>query len=181
MDLKELAKKSIASQDKFELWQLLILLDHFVISRILEIGVHRGGMVETLAKAYPHATIVGIDNDYSSLKFTDFIKIEGDSHDPEVRDQAASHFGRHPVDFIFIDGDHTLESVRKDYEMYASMVKPGGIIAFHDIMRDPVNVPHHTGVDCRQFFDEIKLKHASLEIWNGTAGMDAPGIGVIFL
>lgn len=37
------------------------------------------------------------------------------------------------IDFLFIDGDHTYEGVKKDFEMYGQFVKKGGIIAFHDI------------------------------------------------
>lgn len=181
MGLYDIAKATRASQDKFELWQLLILLDHFPIARILEIGVHKGGMLETLRQTYPHATIVGIDNDFNYLEFEGFIKVDGDSGDPQIRDEALQHFGRHGIDFLFIDGDHHYEAAKKDFEMYAPAVKSGGIIAFHDIMRDPERVPHHEGVEVRRLFDELKLKHASLEIWNGTAGDDGPGIGVIFV
>lgn len=181
MNLREIAFSTKASQDKFELWQLLVILDHFPIARILEIGVHRGGMIESFRQAYPHATIVGVDNDYSSLAFKDFIAIGGDSHDPQIRDDAAACFGRHAVDFLFIDGDHSYDGAIKDFEMYAPMVKSGGIIGFHDIQRDPARVPHHAGVDCRRVFDELKKKHASIEIWNGTAGDDGPGIGLLFV
>ena len=181
MNLYDIAKSSQASQDKFELWQLLEILDRKPIARILEIGVHRGGMVETLSTVYPHATIVGIDTDFSFLEFEDFIQVAGNSQDPEVRDQATSHFGRHGIDFLFIDGDHHYDAALKDFEMYAPLVKSGGIIGFHDIQRDPQRVPHHEGVECRRLFDELKQKHASIEIWNGTAGVDGPGIGLLFV
>lgn len=181
MDLYQVAKESIASQDKFELWQLLVLLDHFGPARILEIGVHRGGMVQTLRQVFPHAIVVGIDTDYQYLEYSDFNAVTGDSTDPEIRDDAAGYFGRHGIDFLFIDGDHHYEAAKKDFEMYAPLVKSGGIVAFHDIMRDPARVPHHEGVEVRRLFDELKLKHASMEIWNGTAGDDGPGIGVLFL
>jgi predicted O-methyltransferase YrrM len=35
-------------------------------------------------------------------------------------------------DFLFIDADHTYESVRRDWESWASFAKPGAHIAFHD-------------------------------------------------
>lgn len=181
MNLYQIAKATRASQDKFELWQLLILLDHFGPARILEIGVHRGGMIETLRRVFPHAITVGIDTDFSHLEYTDFIQVEGSSQDPEIRDKAVQNFGRHGIDFLFIDGDHHYEAAKKDFEMYAPLVKSGGIVAFHDIQRDPARVPHHEGVEVRQLFDELKLKHANIEIWNGSAGDDGPGIGVLFL
>ncbi len=37
-----------------------------------------------------------------------------------------------PVDFCFIDGDHTEEGIIGDIQAWARHVKPGGIIAFHD-------------------------------------------------
>jgi MMP 1-O-methyltransferase len=36
------------------------------------------------------------------------------------------------LDFLFIDGDHTIGGCRYDYETYAPVVKPGGWLAFHD-------------------------------------------------
>jgi len=35
-------------------------------------------------------------------------------------------------DAVFIDGDHSQEAVRNDYALACSIVRPGGIIIFHD-------------------------------------------------
>lgn len=37
-----------------------------------------------------------------------------------------------PYDFLFIDAGHTLDDVRADHLDYGPLVRPGGIIAFHD-------------------------------------------------
>ena len=37
-----------------------------------------------------------------------------------------------PVDFVFIDGDHSPEGVREDWEVWSPHVPPGGVVAFHD-------------------------------------------------
>jgi predicted O-methyltransferase YrrM len=37
-----------------------------------------------------------------------------------------------PADFLFIDGGHALDIVRKDIENYVPLVKSGGIVVFHD-------------------------------------------------
>lgn len=181
MSLQNLAKKSIASQDKFELWQLLELVARLQPTRILEIGVHRGGMVQTFREAFPQAFVVGVDKDFSPLEFTDFHALAGDSNQPSMREAVLDAFKGNQVDFVFIDGDHHYDATMKDFELYGPLVRPGGLIAFHDIMRDPERVPHHEGVEARRVFDELKQKHASLEIWNGTAGDNAPGIGVLFV
>ena len=36
------------------------------------------------------------------------------------------------IDFLFIDGDHSIEGCKNDYDMYAHKVVAGGYIAFHD-------------------------------------------------
>jgi hypothetical protein len=37
-----------------------------------------------------------------------------------------------PFDFIFIDGDHTYEAVRQDFEQWLPLLQTGGFMAFHD-------------------------------------------------
>lgn len=37
-----------------------------------------------------------------------------------------------PVDLVFIDGDHSLEGCREDWEAWSGHVVPGGAVAFHD-------------------------------------------------
>ncbi len=36
------------------------------------------------------------------------------------------------LDFIFIDGDHSFEGVKKDFDVYSKKLSQRGIIAFHD-------------------------------------------------
>lgn len=59
--------------------------------------------------------------------------VTGDSHSPAVQSVIDSILGEEKLDLLFIDGDHSYEGVRADYEMYREFVAPGGIIAFHDI------------------------------------------------
>jgi hypothetical protein len=40
------------------------------------------------------------------------------------------------ADFLFIDGDHTEPGVEADYNDYKEFVRPGGLIAFHDIIEN---------------------------------------------
>lgn len=57
--------------------------------------------------------------------------------------EAASEFRRltHDlVDFIFIDGDHTYEGVRGDWEAWSDLVDIGGIAAFHDSAASPLAI-----------------------------------------
>ena len=36
------------------------------------------------------------------------------------------------MDFVFVDGSHAYEYVLKDSESALKMIKPGGVILFHD-------------------------------------------------
>jgi len=59
--------------------------------------------------------------------------ITGDSHTETAKAQVAAMLDGELLDFLFIDGDHSYEGVKQDYEMYREFVAPGGLIAFHDI------------------------------------------------
>jgi predicted O-methyltransferase YrrM len=38
------------------------------------------------------------------------------------------------IDLLFIDANHEYEAVRRDYEEWAPHLKPGGLLAFHDVV-----------------------------------------------
>ena len=58
----------------------------------------------------------------------------GDSHSEQTRKQVQALLGQRKLGLLFIDGDHTYEGVRRDYELYCSLARPSGFIAFHDIV-----------------------------------------------
>jgi len=37
-----------------------------------------------------------------------------------------------PIDFLFIDGDHSYEGIKGDWEAWSNHIRPGGIVALHD-------------------------------------------------
>lgn len=43
-----------------------------------------------------------------------------------------------PVDFIFIDGNHSYEGLEADWEGWSSQIAEGGIVALHDSRSSPV-------------------------------------------
>jgi predicted O-methyltransferase YrrM len=118
---------------------------------IVEVGTAGGGtMLLWLRVAHPEATIVTIDlpggefgGGSSPLRVPLFRRlglqgqtihlIRGDSHDPATLELVRRHLGKNAADFLFIDADHTEAGVRADYKMYSPLVRPGGMIAFHDI------------------------------------------------
>jgi cephalosporin hydroxylase len=56
------------------------------------------------------------------------------------------------IDFLLIDGDHLYEGVKRDFELYSGLVRPGGLIAFHDIRPNPTN----ENIQVFKLWDELK-------------------------
>lgn len=44
-----------------------------------------------------------------------------------------------PFGMVFIDGGHSVEAARADYEAWADHVAPGGVLAIHDLFPDPAD------------------------------------------
>lgn len=49
-----------------------------------------------------------------------------------ARSKNAVYIGSEPVDFVFIDGDHSREGVAEDIELWRPLIKKGGWIGGHD-------------------------------------------------
>jgi predicted O-methyltransferase YrrM len=62
--------------------------------------------------------------------------IRADSHAADTQEEVAAAVDG-GVDLLFIDGDHTYEGVKQDFEMYRQFVADGGLIALHDIVPHP--------------------------------------------
>mgnify|MGYP001341381289 FL=1 len=80
-----------------------------------------------------------------------------------------------PYDFIFIDGGHEYDVVKKDFHNYSRALTKDGVIAFHDIKSNVVpGVP--------KFWNELKKKYKSswqfFEFFDAGHRMEC-GIGLI--
>ena len=62
--------------------------------------------------------------------------LQGDSHDPTTVERPRRQRGHRPLDFLFIDGDHAYAGVKRDVEIYAPLVRPGGLVALRYISPD---------------------------------------------
>jgi predicted O-methyltransferase YrrM len=75
-----------------------------------------------------------------------------DSHEQSTRQALLDILAGREVDLLFIDGDHTYDGVKADFEMYSALVSPAGIVAFHDVLKHP-QLPT---CEVDRFWNEIK-------------------------
>jgi len=159
-------------QKRSEITKLLAEVSKSKPKRILEIGTANGGTLFLISKAAPaDALMVSLDlpggrfgGGYPAWKIPIYkmfangrqkIKlVRADSHRPESLENVRAALGG-KADFLFIDGDHTYEGVKKDFEMYRTLVKEGGTIALHDI----VPHPRETGCNVFDFWKELRESH----------------------
>lgn len=123
-----------ASQEDAELAWLLEAAAVWDPRSILEIGVARGGLTSRLCRAFPEAAVAAIDPalpawhpDLGMVRW-----LPGSSSDPAVIERASAWA---PFDLVFIDGDHSYEAVRSDWETYWPLTRTA--LCFHDIVDGP--------------------------------------------
>jgi predicted O-methyltransferase YrrM len=159
------------SQLREEIRGLAELVDDKEPETVLEIGTLRGGTFYVWCRYLDSAEhLVSLDLPGRELKSRrdDVIRefapskeidlIRGNSHEDEIFEEATELVD--DVDFLFIDGDHTYEGAKEDFETYSSLVSDGGTVAFHDI------VPHaDTRKECKRRkrkFDGIEDRHVGV-------------------
>jgi predicted O-methyltransferase YrrM len=177
------------AQVESEIRDFLELVHENPPKTLLEIGSARGGTLFLLSRvATPDATLVSIDlpggafgggyprerekilkafaRDRQTVKL-----MQADSHDPRTLERVRGLFCGAPVDLLLIDGDHEYGGVKNDFEMYAPLVRPGGLIAVHDIVPG-----HHEAVGgVPDFWRELKDSRPVREI---VESWDQGGYGI---
>jgi cephalosporin hydroxylase len=127
---------------------------------VVEIGTDEGGTLFLWTRvAAPDALLVAVDARPLGLlgRFSAYAIVRRglarhdqriellmpvDSQSPATVERARGLTAGRPVDYLFIDGDHSYEGVKRDFELWSPLVRSGGIIAFHDMKPDhPDGVP----------------------------------------
>ena len=183
-------------QVPWEITQLLNRLMRERVQAVCEIGTFRGGTFYLWCQAAAdEATLIAVDlpgEESLDLAFSKhriefyrrFAKtpkqtlhfLAADSHAQTTAHAVARLLGPRRLDFLFIDGDHTYEGVKRDVELYRPLVRPGGLIALHDILPRR-QCPE---IQVYRFWDEVRRSYASEEIVApASEAPEAVGIGLL--
>jgi len=181
------------AQVKEEITELLRFLAKHKPKFILEIGTATGGTLFLFARvSSPDAMMISIDlpggrfgGGYPECRKTLYKSfamrkqkihlVREDSHASASLNLVEKILEGHQLDFLFIDGDHKYNGVKTDFEMYGSLVRKDGIMAFHDIVPGP---PENVG-GVPRFWNEIKHNSNYIEFVKDQK-QGGCGIGVIF-
>lgn len=169
-------------QKKQEFKDLIQIIQNNNLKTGIEIGAYSGGttrgFLEYLDKLYtidpnPRGPLNTLESKYPEK----FNLIPLDSHKKSTKDILKGKLKEEKVDFLFIDGDHTYEGVKKDFLMYKDLVKKGGIIAFHDITDSERH--HKEGCFVDKLWKEIRDSYPSKEIIHENT--EWGNIGILFV
>jgi predicted O-methyltransferase YrrM len=185
------ASRVVAIQRREELLELLARLEHLQPSRLCEIGTAAGGTLYLLTRvAQESAVIVSID--ISAPAHTrrarqqlvrasqTVVSVQGDSHDPASRRMIEDCLGGEPLDFLLIDGDHSYEGVKTDFELYSPLVREGGLIALHDINPDSDGPGGPISGDVPRYWRELAAEWRTEELIHAPSG-EGLGIGLVLV
>lgn len=181
-------------QKKFEITRLLTLLKTIEPRCLCEIGGRIGGSLAMFAQvAAPDARILSIDLDYKpgqrealagfARESQSITCMAADSHTAATLATVRAWLAGQQLDFLLIDGDHSYEGVKSDFEMYGPLVRKGGIVAFHDVVSDSKT---RTGIDTGSYaggvpiyWQELRREQFDTEEFVESWEQDGFGIGVI--
>lgn len=99
-------------------------------------------------------------------------------------DEAAPRFKRDSIDILHIDGLHTYEAVRHDFDLWLPRVRPGGIVLFHDVCEQ------HGDFGVHKLWDEIApqadgsfcFRHShGLGVWRKPGGIPLEQESSVFM
>lgn len=117
--------------------------------RVVEIGTGSGGLTTVWAQLA--ALVISVDvpptvatqaavtkrdrliSEIAESCGNRYTAIFGRSQEAETVGAVILTLAEQPADLLFLDGDHSLEGLRRDWVLYRPLVRSGGVVVFHDL------------------------------------------------
>jgi hypothetical protein len=153
-------------------------------SRFVELGVQKGDSYMAFCQAIKAlgipAQCTAIDTWKGDIHvgfYSDPLPQLRSAHDPaygafsnllqSTFDDAVGNFADGSIDLLHIDGLHTYEAVRHDYETWLPKLSPRGVVLFHD------TAVLDRGFGVHKFFPEVAERHPHFSFHHGY------GLGIV--
>ena len=156
-------------------------------TKFVELGTHRGNsycaFCQAIATLRIDSAAIAVDTwqgDIHMAPEADLLADLRQHHDPRYRafsrllrmtfDEARPQIADGSVDLLHIDGTHSYEAVRHDFETWRSALSPRGVVLFHDIgvTQDAFGV--------WRLWSELTREHPWFAFWH-SHGLGVLGVG----
>lgn len=122
---------------------------------VVEVGVAEGGSAAEIREVmHPEGQMYLVDPYHLSGTFRFTQRVARRAVDSVDRGRVtwiedfslpAAERWDHPIDFLFIDGDHSVEGARRDWDAWSRWVVTGGLVALHDAATAAPGVDENCG------------------------------------
>ena len=163
----------------------LLLIDLIRPRTVVELGVYAGVSYCAFCQAAQRLQLAtrcfGVDtwrgDEHGGYFGDEVLKTLRSHHDPRYSafsqliqstfDDAALQFGDGSIDLLHIDGFHTYEAVKHDFDRWLPKISERGVVMFHDIAE------RREGFGVWEFWDEVSQRYPSFAFEHGH------GLGVL--
>jgi predicted O-methyltransferase YrrM len=132
-------------------------------SSLVELGVMHGATTLLRQVMAPEGVVTGIDRHPPGRLFVSFERLTAKrelARHPRGRavllrqwSHEAARDWTMPIDFLFIDGDHSWNGLERDWRDWTARLVAGGVVALHDSR----SMPDRKDLDSVRFTNEIVL------------------------
>jgi predicted O-methyltransferase YrrM len=99
---------------------------------ILELGTSSGRSTKALSILFPCADITTCDPNGTDMDVIKELRAKSSGRVKFIMDYGYDIEWTKPIDLLFIDDDHELETVKRDINKFKHLIKKGGYIVCHD-------------------------------------------------
>lgn len=150
----------------WEMQQMVLEMIPDEIKVVVEIGTFQGDSLRIWRELLDPELLIGVqDTEETTPEVAAELGAQmviAKSQDPWAHATVLEKLGGRAIDLLYIDGDHMYPAVKRDWELYSPLVRPGGIIVLHDAV-----IEDNDTVEVYQFYREIREGRQTKLIYGG--------------